>query len=119
VIVVDNEPWPRTILLRALDAVGIPAVACASAHEALAELEAGGVTVIVTDQRMPVMPGDVLLGIVRDRYPAVARVLWSAFVTSDLIDNAPACLILSKTGNDGGHGSFIVDTVARLHRGAP
>lgn len=118
-IVVDDERWPRTVLASALAAVGVQAVTCASAHEALQELAAGGVTVIVSDQRMPVMPGDVLLGIVRDLYPGVARVLWSAYVTSDLIDNAPACLILSKTGNDGGHGSFIVDTVARLHRGAP
>ncbi len=118
-IVVDDERWPRTILARALDAVGVPTVTCSSAHEALKELDAGGVTVIVSDQRMPMMPGDVLLGIVRDRYPTVARILWSAYVTADLIDNAPACLILSKSGNDGSHGSFIVDTVARLHRGSP
>lgn len=117
VVVVDDERWPRTILARALEAVGVPAVMCASAHEALKELELGGVTVIVADQRMPVMPGDVLLGIVRDRFPGVARIIWSAYVTADLIDNAPACLILSKTGNDGSHGSFIVDTIARLHRG--
>lgn len=113
-VVVDDEHWVRDSLARRLEAIGVPAVRCASAHAALEELEHGGVTVVVADQRMPVMAGDVLLGIVRDRYPEVARVLWTAFATPDLIENAPAFIVLSKTGEF----TFVVDTVARLHRGA-
>lgn len=86
---------------------------CSSAHRALEELESGGVTVLVADERMPVMPGSILLGKVRDLYPHVARILWTAFVTPDLIDDAPAYIVLSKNGE----GSFVVDTIARLHRG--
>jgi len=92
----------------------VPAVAVGSANRALEELSLGGVTVIVADQRMPIMPGDALLGKVRDLYPHVARVLWTAYVTPDLIDNAPAYIVLSK----GGEWWFVVDTIARLHRGA-
>lgn len=52
-------------------------VLASSGRQALAEMQAGPFDVIVTDMRMPQMDGNELLGIVRDRYPDVLRVVLS------------------------------------------
>lgn len=48
-----------------------------SGEEALEKLESGEYDVLVTDMRMPVMDGAVLLGLVQNRYPKVVRIMFS------------------------------------------
>lgn len=50
---------------------------------ALAELEAHPVDVIVSDMRMPEMDGATLLALVRDRYPAVRRIILSGYANPE------------------------------------
>jgi HD-like signal output (HDOD) protein len=52
-------------------------------NQALAELEAGPFDVIVTDMRMPGQDGVALLEQVKERFPAVVRIVLSGFVEKD------------------------------------
>ena len=52
---------------------------------AVERLERGGVAVLITDMRMPMMDGEHLLRIAKDRFPAVTRMVVTAYSDIDPI----------------------------------
>jgi len=78
VLVVDDEALPRRAVTRWLRGLGLQIVAVATAKEALALLAAEPFDVVVADWLLlPPERGDTFLVEVRERYPAVRRVLFS------------------------------------------
>lgn len=52
-----------------------------SGEEALVALEQGKFDVVVADQRMPTMPGTILLARVRERWPDLGRIILTGYPT--------------------------------------
>lgn len=52
-----------------------------SGEDALVALERGRFDVVVTDQRMPTMPGTVLLARARERWPEMGRIILTGYPT--------------------------------------
>lgn len=59
-----------------------------SGEEALAALEGRSFDVVVADQRMPGMPGTVLLAQVRERWPEVGRIILTGYPTDREVQQA-------------------------------
>lgn len=82
---VDDEPnvlagFERVLAIRADD---WECCFFTNGHDALAELEAKPVDVIVSDMRMPFIDGADLLGQVRERWPATVRIILSGHADVD------------------------------------
>lgn len=77
ILYVDDERANRVVLEHSFKAEFHLAVAD-SGEQALEILDAREVAVIVTDMRMPGMQGDTLLAIVKERFPAVTRMVMTA-----------------------------------------
>jgi putative two-component system response regulator len=88
-LIVDDEPRLRQVLVRLMRVDGFECLEASSGIEALAQLQANPVTIVLSDLRMPHMDGIELLRQVRARYPDVAMVL--ATGVSD-VDVAVSCL---------------------------
>ncbi|GEM_PF-5685813 len=88
VLYVDDDASNRVVFdLSLQDVVSVQSVA--SAAEALAVLEAdASVLVLVADLRMPEVSGLMLCQAVRERHPAIRRVLVSAYGQEALIRGA-------------------------------
>ena len=61
IIVVDDEPELKNILVKALSAQGFEVTGCSSGHQALSELRQKEFDLLLTDLMMPEMDGIVLL----------------------------------------------------------
>lgn len=81
VLVVDDEPDVRQFVAAALQRLlpGVRVVTASSAREALALLEAGGATLVLSDYRMGDVDGVELLTEVRKRWPWIGRALLTGF----------------------------------------
>jgi two-component system response regulator PhcR len=80
ILYVDDEPQSLKYFTRAFGGeFRVLTAPSAAAAEALLAEAAGGIGVLVTDQRMPVETGAALLGRVKDRYPLVVRLLTTAY----------------------------------------
>lgn len=82
VLYVDDERSNRIVFEHAFNKQ-FSLVTAASAREALDILESRPIGVLVTDQRMPVMTGNQLLGEVKDRWPGVVRIVITAYSDFD------------------------------------
>ena len=69
VLIVDDEPASRKMLAVVLAQIGIHCAQAADGQEALRVLQAQEIDAVISDLRMPGMPGMELLGEVRRRYP--------------------------------------------------
>lgn len=78
VLYVDDEPANRIVFERSLndDFRVRTAPDAQSALQILGEVE---VAVVITDMRMPVMTGDQLLAIVKERWPSAIRIVITAY----------------------------------------
>jgi CheY-like chemotaxis protein len=82
-LVVDDEPLVREIIVEQMQAEGYAAVAAAGGPEALAILDAGEeVDLIISDFSMPVMDGVALVGEVQRRRPRLPAILLTGFATN-------------------------------------
>ncbi|HEY3359599.1 MAG TPA: response regulator [Polyangia bacterium] len=77
-LAVDDEPDMLDFLERVFRGE-YEVVRAGSGDEALALLEAGGIDIIVTDQKMPRMTGVQLLEKIGDRMPGLIKVLVSGY----------------------------------------
>jgi response regulator RpfG family c-di-GMP phosphodiesterase len=75
VLVVDDEPRLRQVLVRLMERDGFACASAANGREALAALEADPVPLLLTDLTMPEMDGVALLRVVRERWPDTAVVM--------------------------------------------
>lgn len=74
-LVVDDEPLLLRSFARLLRRMPVDLATAGSAEEALELLEAGPFDLVISDQGLPGLAGVDLLAIVRERWPAVVRVL--------------------------------------------
>ena len=75
VLFVDDEPMLLAGLKEALRRCPFGILTATSAADALKLLATHAVDVVVSDERMPNMPGSEFLGIVRQRHPQTIRIV--------------------------------------------
>ena len=90
-LVVDDEPRLRQVLVRLMTRDGFECRDAADGAEALAQLEREPVALVLSDLRMPRVDGIELLRRVRERWPTTGVVIVSA--TTE-VDVAVSCLAL-------------------------
>ena len=81
VMFVDDEPLVLRSIARLLETAPLEVLTAGSGAEALRVLEQRPVDVLVADFDMPQMTGLELLGIVRQRYPGVVRMVLTGNAT--------------------------------------
>ncbi|MBX3095997.1 MAG: sigma-54-dependent Fis family transcriptional regulator [Fimbriimonadaceae bacterium] len=81
ILIVDDEVNIRRILQVAFDREGWVAVTAEDAHEALATLEKGGFSAVLTDVTMPGMSGYQLQETIGSQWPELPVVIMTAFGT--------------------------------------
>ena len=88
ILLVDDEPHVTSAIKAALRKEPF-AIECArSGEEALQMLASTPFDVVVSDERMPGIPGSELLTLVRQRHPKVARIILSGQATLEAALNA-------------------------------
>jgi len=91
VLVVDDEPRLRRVLVRLLTGEGFVCYEAGSGTEALAIMEKETVPLIISDLRMPEMDGVTLLREIASRWPDTAMIMVTAVAE---VESAVACLQL-------------------------
>jgi CheY-like chemotaxis protein len=91
-VLADDEPTVRLILLRMLAAVapGYELVAVGTGHDALAAVAVRPVALLITDYNMPGMNGVELAQHVKATAPATTIVLLTAYVMAELEQRSKA-----------------------------
>lgn len=78
VLIVEDDPGMRVLLVRALHGEGLEAVGARDEREAWPLLEAGGIDLVLMDVMLPERSGLELIDDVRDRYPTIPIIMVSA-----------------------------------------
>jgi adenylate cyclase len=104
VLFVDDEVNILKALARLFRREPIRVLTASSADDALAVLAREPVRVIVSDQRMPGMPGVKLLARVRERWPDVVRIMLTGYTEIDVaveaINHGEIFRLLTKPWDD-------------------
>ncbi|KRB79533.1 EAL domain-containing protein [Noviherbaspirillum sp. Root189] len=87
-LIVDDEENVSAALNRLLRRDGYRILRACSAEEGLSFLALYEVQVVISDQRMPGMPGTVFLSKVKELYPNVIRIMLSGYTAVDSIIEA-------------------------------
>jgi CheY-like chemotaxis protein len=77
ILVIDDDPQLRSLLLRALSEPGHEVRAAAGGREALQEMRGWHVDVVITDLLMPEMDGIETMAVIKRNYPDVRIVAMS------------------------------------------
>src|SRR5262245_18762043 len=91
VLVVDDEPRLRRVLVRLLTGEGFTCLEAGSGTEALALMEKDPAPLAISDLRMPEMDGVTLLREVIGRWPDTAMIMVTAVAE---VESAVVCLQL-------------------------
>jgi putative nucleotidyltransferase with HDIG domain len=91
VLVVDDEPRLRRVLVRLLEGEGFATKEAGSGVEALAVLEQETFPLVISDIRMPQMDGVTLLKEITQRWPSTGVIVVTAVAE---VESAVACLQL-------------------------
>ena len=81
VLIVDDEPDITDMLKDALSREPYNILIAASAEEALAVLTRQQVDVVISDEKMPGMPGSEFLAVVRQKYPDTIRMILTGYAS--------------------------------------
>ena len=81
ILVVDDQPMVLSAIKKMLSQAPYQVMTAPSAHEALDLLERHKVEVVISDERMPGMPGSEFLSIVRERYPDTVRIILTGYAS--------------------------------------
>lgn len=81
ILVVDDQPMVLDSIKKLLSQAPYLVLMAASAHEALDQLEHHKVEVVISDERMPGMPGSEFLSIVRERWPDTIRIILTGYAS--------------------------------------
>lgn len=81
ILVVDDQPMVLGSLKKLFAQAPYSILTAASAHEALDQLERHKVEVVISDERMPGMPGSEFLSIVRQRWPETVRIILTGYAS--------------------------------------
>jgi putative nucleotidyltransferase with HDIG domain len=104
VLFVDDEVNILKALARLFRQEPVRVYTASSASDALALLGAESIQVVVSDQRMPGVPGVKLLAQVRERFPEVVRIMLTGYteidVAVDAINHGEIYRMLTKPWDD-------------------
>ena len=102
ILVVDDEPLLRDLIVRFYSTIGYTAVAVASGEEALEQLAQGNIDVVVTDIQLPGMNGTELVAKMKEHYPDVPVMVITGYsdihIAIDVLKNG-ACDFIVKPCN--------------------
>ncbi len=105
VLFVDDEVNILKAIARLFRQEPVRVYTASSAAEALVLLEREAIQVVVSDQRMPGVPGVKLLGQVRERFPQVVRIMLTGYTEIDVaveaINHGQIYRMLTKPWDDG------------------
>jgi CheY-like chemotaxis protein len=94
VLIVDDNEMVRYVLARYVRAAGHQVSSAADGFRAIALCGESHVDVLITDQNMPAMTGDVLIARARALYPHLRCILVSAnAVEPHLVRSGTTCLM--------------------------
>jgi DNA-binding NtrC family response regulator len=79
ILIVDDNPNMSSLLSEMLEVFDYDSVRAGDGQEALRLLEDGGISMVITDLRMPSMSGTELLKQVKEKYPKLPVVLISGY----------------------------------------
>jgi DNA-binding NtrC family response regulator len=91
-LIVDDDPTVRASLADALDRRGLRVSTAGDGVQALSQLAANAVDLVLTDMRMPGIDGAELLRLIRERAPSVDVVLMTAY------DDMPTVVAAMREG---------------------
>ena len=104
VLFVDDEPNILKALQRLMRREEMEVLCASRGQDALEILARTPAQVVVSDQRMPEMPGVDLLSAVRERHPEVVRMMLTGFtemnVAVDAINRGEIFRLITKPWND-------------------
>jgi two-component system probable response regulator PhcQ len=104
VLFVDDEPHVTEALKRALRKEPYEVLSASSAREALALMKREPVDVVISDERMPGMPGSEFLAVVFQEYPDTVRIILTGHANLDAavraINQGHIYRFLTKPVND-------------------
>ena len=97
ILVLDDEPLVRTLLVRLLTKAGFQAIAAADITEAQRVVTEYPVDAAIIDFLMPEITGDVALERLRQLQPGLPAVLCSGYISSSQHDvTRPFAAVVSK-----------------------
>jgi CheY-like chemotaxis protein len=88
VLIVDNHPNVREVLISLLDLLEIEAIACSGGEEALASVKGSVVDCVITDVMMPVMGGMDLVDQLKVHQPRIPVIMMSSYASEALAREA-------------------------------
>jgi two-component system chemotaxis response regulator CheY len=120
ILVVDDDPVTRRVLSSVLERANSDVMASTDGHEALTELAAARIDLVITDREMPAMDGMELLRAVRQspRHGGVPVIMLTGITletASDEADAEGASAFLTKPVSS----RELLETVERLLRDVP
>lgn len=104
VLIVDDDPGMRRMLVEQLECAGYRAAAAAGFDDALSSLDGGGVDAVLSDIQMPGRTGFDLLRSVHQLRPDLPVILMTSFASAAIAERAKeagAFAFLSKPFDDG------------------
>lgn len=84
ILIVDDNPNMSSLLSEMLEVFDYESVRASNGEQALKELEHGGISMVITDMRMPKMTGLELVDEVKSRFPKLPVVLISGYSVTDM-----------------------------------
>ncbi|MBU0985545.1 MAG: response regulator [candidate division Zixibacteria bacterium] len=88
ILIVDDNPNMSSLLCEMLEVFDYESVRASDGNAALTELDKGGISMVITDMRMPNMSGLELLQEVKSRFPKIPVVLISGYSTAEIESQA-------------------------------
>ena len=114
VLVVDDDPELRASLARMLAECDLVVIEAANSLDALTQLQRATIDVVVADQSTWGIDGVSLLSTVRDRWPAIQRVLLLADAAPDIMVQAVNRAGIHKVVLKTMHALQIRDEIERV-----
>ena len=96
ILVVDDDPMLRDLLVKTLEAIGHMAVAAENGLQALSLLQQQTFSIVISDIKMPEMDGVELLRRIRSAHPGLPVLFISGFATAELLGRAEPDGFLTK-----------------------
>ena len=100
ILIVDDDPSVRKLLVSVLGQEGYRVSVAASAESALVFLQTGSIDLLITDKNLPGMSGFILLVRAREMIPELGAVMITGFPEPLLASNARLQGYLAKPFDD-------------------
>jgi len=115
ILLVDDEVHVTNSLKRMLDMEGYNVLTAISAEEAFELLANNSISVVISDQRMPIMTGTEFFRKIKDIHPNVVRILMTGFAdfeaVTEAVNQGAVLKFISKPWNDDSVKSSVSEAI--------